>query len=102
MAINQPSRNDLDYAIRTTLVAVRTALDNVAELKAQLDAITDDTLTASGGGYEYTTDDVSNIRSSLADLDHLRQVATGEATQQGASDFFTFPRRIWGINRVSR
>ena len=102
MPVNQPSRQQLDALIRQATLGVRTALDNVGELKAQLDTIPDATLKGVGEGYEYTADDVSNIRSSLADLEHLRQVANGAATQAGQSDFFTFPRRVWGINPASR
>lgn len=102
MAVNQPSRQQLDALLRNTLVGVRTSHDNVLETKAVFDAIPDATLKGAGLGYEYTDDDVSNIRSSLNDLAHLTLVANGEGTQANANDFFTFPRRIWGANPVRR
>lgn len=102
MPINQPSRQELDQQLRQVTLAVRLALENVGELKLQLDTITDDQLESTTDGYNYTSTDRTNIRSTLNDLDQLRRVALGTATQASASDFFTFPRRLWGINPLRR
>lgn len=100
--INQPSRQQLDFILRSTTTAVRTALDNAKELKQALDSVPDAALTDAAGGYAYTQAEVTAMKAAVTDLDKLRQIAEGLATQPAANDFYFNARKVWGFNPVSR
>lgn len=101
--INQPaSKQELNEIIRSLTTAVRTSLDNIKEFKMILDGVPDANLIAAGGGYEYTQAQVTEIRAAITDLDKLRQIAEGLATQAAASDFYFNARKVWGFNPVRR
>lgn len=102
MAVNQPSRQELDAIFRTTFTSIRTALDNVKELKSILDGVPDATLTGAGIGYEYTQGEVTAIKAAATDLDKLRQIAEGQAVQPAANDFYFNARKVWGFNPIRR
>jgi hypothetical protein len=68
-------------------------LRNVQIFKAFLDTQTDAALQALG----YSAGDVAVLRSAYTDLDKLRQVYEGVATQGTTYDFRTFAKQLVGV-----
>lgn len=102
MPVNQPSRQELDARVKELTNAVRTALDNVYDFKLFLDTIPDATLTGAGQGFEYSAQDLANVRSAVAALAQLRVVANAGATVTAVDDFFFFAKRVWGYSPARR
>ncbi|SRR6266498_4167198 len=68
-------------------------MGDVGNLKVFLDTWDDAALA----GYGLSTDDITLIRTVVADLVQLRNLYLGTATLTVAYDHRTFARRIWGL-----
>jgi hypothetical protein len=62
-------------------------------MKSYFDSTVDSDLLALG----YTAQEVATLKSSIADLDQLRLVATGEQDVTPAKDFTAFLHLLWGL-----
>lgn len=90
---SQLTKSQIDSRIGQVIVQLRESFEDVAVVKAWLDAQTDQVLT----GFGYDNDDIANIRSAFAALDKLADVAVGGDTVPNADDFFFFGRRLTGL-----
>jgi hypothetical protein len=88
------SKTELDSALGAITSSLFATMDNVAKVKSSVDAITDTALQAAPFGY--TAGEVAQIRSMLTDLDKLRTVFVGTATQATTYDFRTFSKLALG------
>lgn len=79
-----PTKANLDQRLASLVVAGEAWLEDVERMKTWLDSQLDADLTALG----YSTDDVAQIKSAGTDLDNLRKVGYGQATQATANNFF--------------
>jgi hypothetical protein len=86
-------KTDIDARAGQLSMSVRDALRNVQIFKAWLDTMTDAALLALG----YAQGDVDVLRSAYVDLDKLRQIYEGSATQGSTYDFRTFAKRMTGV-----
>ncbi len=66
-----------------------------AEINQRVGSIARD--DAALAGYGLSTDDITLIRTVVADLVQLRNLYLGTATLTVAYDHRTFARRIWGL-----
>lgn len=83
----------LDRTVGSLVVQLRSTFEQVASLKAWLDARQDSELTTLG----YTSDDVTLLRSSFTDLNNLQKIAHAQGTQSNANDFFFNAGRLTGL-----
>lgn len=86
------TKADIDQRLGSCFVSTREALRNCQLVKAWLDTQTDAALIALG----YTQAEVNSIRSGMTDLDKLRQIFEGTATQASAYDFRQFAKLFGG------
>jgi hypothetical protein len=77
---------------------VYAAFANVQRFQAYLAATPDATITGlpTGGATQLTTGDVATLKSAFTDLNLLRTVFEGTATQASLKDFRTFAGQILG------
>ncbi len=94
--VNQPSRADLDHQIRQVHNGLRTALDNLAELKRFIDGFTAEQLIEL---FNFTQADVDNLKAMV--VQHPAIVATTPQPTPMA-DALTFGGRLAGVNFVRR
>ncbi len=69
---------------------LRNCLDDIAKYKAWLDATVDADLTALG----YTSGEVAVLKSAFTDLNKVRDIYYGVATQSSTYDFTTFAKQL--------
>jgi hypothetical protein len=86
-------KTDIDNRAGNLSVSLRDVLRNVQIFKAFLDTQTDAGLQALG----YSSGDVATLRSAYTDLDKLRQIYEGTATQGTTYDFRTFAKQLAGV-----
>lgn len=89
------TKDQLDTRVGQVAQQVRSSLADAAQVKALLDRsdITDAALIALG----YTQAEVTLIRASFTDLYNLNRVATAQATQPAANDFFFNAKKLLGV-----
>lgn len=75
-------------------LTLRDTFTQVQNFKAFLDSVTDTQLGAAP--FSFATGDISVLRSSFVDLDKLRTVYQGTATQATTYDFRTFAHLLTG------
>ena len=95
MAVGFPTdKGSIDARAGFLSQTIRDVLADASRMKTWLDGETTEALVARG----YTEDDVALIKSAFTDLDKLNRIATGQATQADANDFFFWARRLTGLN----
>lgn len=95
MAVGFPTdKPNIDGRVGHLAVTVRDSLSEVSRIKAWLDGQVDADLVSLG----YTTGEVAALKSAFTDLDKLSRIATGQAVQGEANDFFFWARHLTGLN----
>jgi len=84
---------DVDSRAGQLAIQLRDTLREVQLFKAWLDSQTDAVLTGLG----YSSGDIAQLRSSYVDLDKLRTIYEGTATQATTYDFRTFAKLLTGV-----
>lgn len=87
------TKDQLDTQLGQIALQVRTGLTDAARLKALLDGQTDPQLTALG----YIAAEITLMRAAYTDLYNLNRVATAQATQPAANDFFFNAKKLLGV-----
>lgn len=100
MALNQPTRADLDAAARRAYADLQSALDNLGVLKSIVDQYDAARLMSASPGegeatYAYTQADVDNLKAFV-----FQYTAILAATP--IVEALTFGRRVAGLTFVSR
>jgi hypothetical protein len=94
MSVGFPANKlDVDSRAGQLALQLRDTLRQVSLFKAWLDSQTDAALTALG----YNSTDIAQLRSSYVDLDKLRTIYEGTATQATTYDFRTFAKLLTGV-----
>lgn len=86
----------VDNTIGILAKSLRQTLTNIGYYKQWLDTQTD-TQLRNAYGYAVSPDEVAVLRSAVADLDKLRTIFEGTATQATVYDFRTFAKLLWGL-----
>lgn len=97
--INQPSKQELDAAIRKVFNDLDQSLNNLLELKKFVDGKTASDLTTVGAGYEYAQVDVDNLKAAVFQANYDALVNTARNASSGV---LTFLSRLAGINFARR
>jgi homoaconitase/3-isopropylmalate dehydratase large subunit len=93
VSIGRPAtKTDLDSAAGAIAISLFATMDNIAKFKATLDTLT----TTDLQGLGYTSTEASQIKSAFTDLDKIRTVFIGTATQSTTYDFRTFAKLLLG------
>ena len=87
------SKADIDAQAGNTALTVREAFRTVQVFQAWLAATPDGNLVALG----YTAGEAATLKSAFTDLDKLRTIYEGTATQTPAYDFRTFAKLLVGV-----
>lgn len=87
------TKDQLDTRLGQLALQVRDGLAESSQLKALLDGQTDAALVALG----YVQAEVTLMRAAYTDLYNLNRVATAQATQPAANDFFFNARKLLGV-----
>lgn len=87
------TKDQLDTRLGQLALTIRDNLADAAQLKAFLDGQADATLTGLG----YTAGEVTLMRAAYTDLYNLNRVATAQATQPAANDFFFNAKKLLGV-----
>lgn len=88
-----PSKLEIDSALGVVMTDLHMVMLRVVQLKFWLDGVPDADLTTLG----YSSTDISNMRSAVADGNQIAGIFDGAATLAVAKDFRTFIRRVWGF-----
>jgi len=83
----------VDSTSGNVAATLKTSFDRVQAFKTWLDTQLDADLITLG----YVQAEVDRLRSAYTDLDLLRQVFQGTATQATLKDFRAFAKLIWGF-----
>jgi hypothetical protein len=89
------TKSDIDNVAAAIAFDLRSVMDRISYMQAFLAGKTTQDLTDRG----YTTspvDEVAQLKSAFTDLDKLRTVYQGTATQATAYDFRTFVKFLTG------
>jgi hypothetical protein len=86
---DQPSINQRAGSVA---LMIRTAFEQIETLQAFLAGQQDSALVALG----YTAGEVAILKSAISDLDLLRRIYQGAATQAALKDFTVFPHQLTG------
>jgi hypothetical protein len=86
------SKQELDSSWGGVGASLFATMDNIAKLKTVLDTLTTTDLTNLG----YTSTEANQLKSAATDLDKLRTVFIGTATQATTYDFRTFSKLLLG------
>lgn len=93
MAIGRTiSKDELNNATGAITSSLFATMDNIAKVKQVLDTLTVTNLEGLG----FSTADANLLKSVFTDLDKLRTVFNGTATQTPAYDFRTFAKSALG------
>jgi hypothetical protein len=88
------SKAEIDNTAHAVAASIFASLSNVAKFKAVLDGYSSAQLV-SVFGYASTAE-ADILKSAITDLDKLRQIFEGTATQSSASDFRFFAKQLLG------
>jgi hypothetical protein len=86
------SKLELDNSWGGVAGSLFATMDNIAKLKTVLDTLTTTDLTNLG----YTSTEANQLKSAATDLDKLRTIFIGTATQATTYDFRTFSKLLLG------
>ena len=86
------SKAELDNAWGAAGQQLFAVMDNIAKVKTVLDTLTTTDLTNMG----YTSTEASQLKSAATDMDKLRTIFIGTATQASTYDFRTFSKLLLG------
>lgn len=89
------TKADLDQRAASIALSLRGVMDQIKIFKTKLDTLTAGDLTTLG----YPTgppDDGATLKSAFVDLDKLRTIYEGTATQGTTYDFRTFAKLLTG------
>jgi hypothetical protein len=86
------SKQELDSSWGGVGASLFATMDNIAKLKTVLDTLTTTDLTNLG----YTSTEANQLKSAATDLDKLRTIFLGTATQATTYDFRTFSKLLLG------
>ena len=87
------TKDQLDTRLGQVALSVRNGLSDAVQVKALIDGQTDAALIALG----YTQAEVTLMRAAYTDLYNLNRVATAQAAQPAANDFFFNAKKLLGI-----
>lgn len=87
------TRDELNNAAAICASGLFSAFDNVAKVKAVLDGYSAQNLVDSFG---FVIADANVLKSAFTDMDKLRTVHLGTATQASLYDFRTFAKQLLG------
>lgn len=88
---------DINAKAGTLYLNLRDSLTAIKNFQAILTATADaDLQAADQNGKLFTATEVSNLKSAYTDLDKLRQIFEGTATQGTTYDFRTFAKLLAG------
>lgn len=88
------SKQELDSAWGGVASSLFAVMDNIAKVKTALDTLTVTDLQAAPFGY--TSTEANQLKSAATDLDKLRTIFIGTATQATTYDFRTFSKMLLG------
>lgn len=89
----QVTKDALNQRLGSVVVSGEAWFEDVERLAAWLAATPDADLESLG----FSTSDVAQMKSALADLENLRLTAYGQRTQSPASNFFFWASKLRGI-----
>jgi hypothetical protein len=89
------TKADLDQRAGAIALDLRSVLYRVQIFKAYLDTVTVAQLQALG--YATSPDEASQLKSAFTDMDKLRTIYEGTATQATTYDFRTFSKLLTGV-----
>jgi len=89
------TKADLDQRAGAIALDLRSVLYRIQIYKQTLDTLTVGQLQ--GLGYAVSPDEASLLKSAFADMDKLRQIYEGTATQATTYDFRTFAKLLTGV-----
>jgi homoaconitase/3-isopropylmalate dehydratase large subunit len=93
VSIGRPAtKADLDQAAGAIAISLFATMDNIAKVKSVLDTLTVTDLQALG----YSSNEANQLKSAFTDLDKIRTVFLGTATQATTYDFRTFAKLLLG------
>lgn len=93
MSLGRPAaKSDLDQAAGAIAMSLFATMDNIAKVKTVLDGLTTTDLQNLG----YSSTEANQIKSAFTDMDKLRTVFNGTATQASTYDFRTFAKLLLG------
>lgn len=95
----QPTKAEIDSVAGNIAREAQALFDRVRNFKYYLDGKTTADLVALGY-VESNSTEVSRLKSAIADLDTLRLIYEGAATQPALKDFRTFARQLQGMGDV--
>jgi hypothetical protein len=87
------SKSEIDSRMGNLARTFQQIFRDEVVMKGYFDSTVDADLQALG----YTPQEVSVLKSAIADLDQLRLVATGEQDVTPAKDFTQFLHLLWGL-----
>jgi hypothetical protein len=87
------TKSDVDNRSGLAAIALRDAFVKIKDFQTYLAATPDATLTAAP--YGFTQQEVNTLKSAFNDLDLLRTIFEGIATQLVLKDFRTFAKQLW-------
>jgi len=87
------TKGDADQRAGGIALDVRSVMDRVRIFKTWLDTVTVTQLEGLG----YTTGEANTLKSAFTDLDKLRTIYEGTATQASTYDFRTFAKLLTGV-----
>lgn len=94
MSVGLPvTKEEIDIRSGDLARAFQKNFQQVQTLKAYLDATPDEDLITLG----YTPNEVAVLKTAVADLAELTNIAKGLATLTTAKDFTTFVSQLWGV-----
>lgn len=86
------NKADLDQRAASCALDLRGVMDRIRIFKSVMDTLTDTDITNLG----YTSTEKDQLRSAFVDLDKLRTIYEGTATQGTTYDFRTFAKLLTG------
>ena len=94
MALGFPAgKAELDIRGGQLVLTLRSTLEDVQRFKAWLDQRSTADLQALG----YDEDEAETLKAAFTDLDRLRLICNGQATQPEASDFMWNAKKLTGL-----
>lgn len=94
MSVGYPkNKESIDGIVGELAVSINRDFRRAVQLKVELDAYTDQALTNAG----YAANEVTALRSFVADLSQLNNIYIGAAALASAKDFRPSLRAMWGV-----